>query len=187
MVVLLAREDGVGWAFALKGGGEGEKLVAHAAIACLDSAALRGSEVLGDVKGCEVLDDAAEALDLVFELEDAWGQRFLPGRIVADGTRGRAQQLGALALGGAAIGVQEPQGLAGTQSMPLACAQQRFLVVRRKCGEGMRNGGPHRAGGEPLLDSWAQARADGQSRCHPGALVAKEPPDGVHRQTLILE
>jgi len=151
-----------------------------------DAALLGRGEVGGEREGGEVVEGAADVLEVALDLgrarRDGGG-----ARLRAQAAERVAQQLAAIGLVGDVKELDEPQGLGGGQPVALGAVEELVLVLVAELAQGAREGRADGAPGELALGGRRQAAADGQASFDPVGFVSQEPSDGYRSEPVLID
>jgi hypothetical protein len=153
----------------------------------LETAALGRREVVGKVKGAQLAEAIAQALESGL---DGGGTRRDAGHAARGRTQHRqrvAQQLAAVRRVGGPVRREQRERLACPQSVALDAPQQRVLVGGAQRRQRKGQGRSYSAAGELLAGARREPGADGPAARDPLGLVPEQACDGAGRQPVVVD
>lgn len=113
------------------------KLIEHAAVECFEAPLLGRREVIGQREGGEVLEGLAHGLQAPLDLGGARRGGRRPGLGMQAAER-VTHQRAAVRFIGSAIGLDDDQGIARLEAVPLDTRKERVLVLVRERAQLLR-------------------------------------------------
>lgn len=162
------------------------QLIDHALVERREAAVLRRGEVVGEREGSEVFQRSPHGVEARLDLGRARRSR-RRGRVFAERVERSAEELLLVGLVGGAVGVDEHHRVARLHRVAFEGEDERVLVLRRKRGERVREGGSEQSAPQSIGGGGREASAERDASCDPAGLLAQEASDRLLRATILVD